>query len=243
MSVTCAMERADLKRKWPMLRFFFLVVLAALPTALVAAVQSDVPAQIEANAPAMDPAAPRASASITPLDRIQVTVFREPELSVEDVLVDESGRVLLPLVGTVSAAGKSTAELAAEITGKLRRFVRDPQVSVSVKQAASRRITVAGSVMQPGVYPLEGRTTLLQAVALARGPSQVASLDQTLVFRTVNGQRTAARFNLDSIARGKDQDPEVLSGDTVAIGSSKFKTAWRDIVLSLRSFNIFALVP
>ena len=102
---------------------------------------------------------------------------------------------------------------------------------------------MAGAVVQPGVYPLEGRTTLLQAVALAQGPSQVASLNQTLIFRTVNGQRTAARFNLDAISKGKDADPEILPGDTVAIGSSKFKTAWRDIVLTMRSFNIFNVIP
>lgn len=227
-----------------MLRFLLLLVLVAFPTMAVAAVDSDrVAAQVDATVPALDPSAPRPSASITPLDRLQVTVFREPELSVEDVLVDESGRVLLPLVGAVSAAGKSTEALAAEISSKLRRFVRDPQVSVSVKLAASRRVTVAGSVVQPGVYALEGRTTLLQAVALAQGPSQVASLDQTLIFRTVNGQRTAARFNLDAIARGKESDPEVLAGDTVAIGSSKFKTAWRDIMLTMRSFNIFNVIP
>jgi polysaccharide export outer membrane protein len=194
-------------------------------------------------APGLDAQAPRADANITPLDRLQVTVFREPDLSVEDVQVDEGGHVLLPLVGPMTAAGKSTATLAADIEGKLREFIREPQVSVSVKQAAVRRVTVAGSVVQPGVYPMEGRTTLLQAVALAQGPSQVASLDQTLIFRTVNGQRTAARFDLDKIAKGKDADPEVLAGDTIAIGSSKFKTAWRDIVLTMRSFNIFALVP
>ena len=192
---------------------------------------------------AVDPNAPRADAAITPLDRLQVKVFREPELSVEDLPVDEGGRIALPLVGSVMAAGKSPDVLANEISGKLAQYVRQPQVAVSVKQAASRRVTVTGSVMQPGVYPLEGRLTLLQAVALARGPSQVASLDETLIFRVRDGQRTAARFNLNAIARGKAPDPEVISGDTVAIGASGMKTAWRDVVLSLRSFNIFSLIP
>ena len=192
---------------------------------------------------AFDLTGPRADAAITPLDRLQVSVFREPELSVEDVPVDESGHIALPLVGTVMAAGKSTDVLAGEITSKLGQYLKRPEVSVLVKQAASRRVTVTGSVVQPGVYPLEGRLTLLQAVALARGPSQVASLDQALIFRLKNGQRTAARFNLDTIAKGKSPDPEVISGDTVAIGSSKMKTAWRDVVLSLRSFNIFSLIP
>lgn len=217
-----------------------LIASLASPAPLVAKPSAGEPSIV---APAFDSQAPRAPATITPLDRLQVSVFREPELSVEDVQVDEGGRVLLPLVGSMAAAGKSTEALSAEISEKLRQYIREPQVSVSVKQAAVRRVTVAGSVMEPGVYPMEGRTTLLQAVALAKGPSQVASLDQTIIFRTISGQRTAARFDLDKIARGKDADPEVLPGDTVAIGSSKLKTAWRDIVLTMRSFNIFALVP
>lgn len=227
-----------------MTRFILMALLLAVSLTQPDMVQAKEPTgQPTVVAPGIDLDAPRVGATITPLDRLQVTVFREPELSVEDVLVDESGRVLLPLVGPITAAGKSTEALATEITGKLRQYIRAPQVSVSVKQAASRRVTVAGSVVQPGVYPMEGRTTLLQAVALAQGPSQVASLDQTLIFRTVNGERTAARFNLDKIARGKDADPEVLPGDTIAIGSSKFKTAWRDFILTMRSFNIFTLVP
>ena len=191
----------------------------------------------------VDTNAVRPEASITPLDRLGVTVFREPDLSVAEVAVDESGKIVLPLVGGVTAAGKSTEQLSTEISQKLQRYLRSPQVAVTVKQAASRRVTVTGSVVQPGVYPLEGRLTLLQAVALARGPSQVASLDDTLIFRVRDGQRQAARFDLNAIAKGKAEDPEVISGDTIAIGASGFKTAWRDIVLSLRSFNIFSVIP
>jgi polysaccharide export outer membrane protein len=97
--------------------------------------------------------------------------------------------------------------------------------------------------MEPGVFPVEGRVTLLQAVALAKGPSQVADLDTTLIFRTQNGQKTVAKFDIGAIAKGKAEDPEVLPGDTIAIGSSGLKTAWRDILLTLRSFNVFAMVP
>ena len=191
----------------------------------------------------VDLTAPRATAPIAPLDRIGVTVFREPDLSVADAAVDESGRVILPLIGGVTAAGKSPEILSAEIANQLRKYLKNPQVAVTVKQAASRQVTVTGSVVQPGVFPLEGRMTLLQAVALARGPSPVASLDQALIFRVRDGKRVAARFNLDAIARGKAEDPEVISGDTVALGSSRFKTAWRDVVGGLRSFNIFSVIP
>jgi polysaccharide export outer membrane protein len=214
--------------------------IAAVPASgQVTPLGSPIGAPIQAG---VDTQAPRADAAITPLDKLSVTVFREPELSAEEVAVDEGGRIALPLIGAVTAAGKSTDVLSTEISGKLRQYIRNPQVAVSLKQAASRRVTITGSVMQPGVYPLEGRMTLLQAVALARGPSQVASLDQTLIFRTRDGVRQAARFNLDAIAKGKSEDPEVISGDTVALGSSKFKTAWRDVIGSIRSFNIFSVI-
>jgi polysaccharide biosynthesis/export protein len=192
---------------------------------------------------AVDTEAPNPDATITPLDHLDITVFREPDLSVQDVTVDESGHVALPLVGDINAAGKSTEIISAEIAKKLREYVKDPQVAVTLKQAASRQVTVTGSVTQPGVYPIQGRMTLMQAVALARGPSQVASLDQTFIFRTRNGQRSAARFNLDAIAKAKANDPEVISGDTISIGSSGLKTAWRDVLDTVRSFNIFRVLP
>jgi polysaccharide biosynthesis/export protein len=192
---------------------------------------------------AVDTTAPNPNSSIAPLDHLQVTVFREPEMSVEDALVDESGSLTLPIVGTVAAAGRSTASLSQEVAAKLGRYLKQPQVAVTLKQAASRRVTVAGSVMQPGVYPIEGRLTLLQAVALARGPAKVASLDQVFIFRIRNGQRNVARFNIAQIAKGKANDPEVISGDTVSVGSSGFKTAWRDVLDTVSSFSLWRIVP
>lgn len=192
---------------------------------------------------AIDTQAPRTDAAITPLDHLDVSVFREPDLSVEDVTVDESGHLELPLIGGIQAAGKSTDQLSSEITAKLREYVKSPQVAVTLKQAASRKVTVTGSVVQPGVYPIEGRLTLLQAVALARGPSQVASMNEAFIFRTRDGKRMAAKYNLGAIAEGKANDPEVISGDTVTLGSSSMKTAWRDILQTVNSFNIFRVLP
>jgi polysaccharide export outer membrane protein len=217
-----------------------LLALAAAPATVA---QVGASAGVPTSVPAVDPTAPRATAPIGPLDRLEIMVFREPELSVADAPVDESGRIMLPLIGEFSAAGKSTQTLATEISQRLRQYLQNPEVAVRVKQAASKRITVAGSVMEPGVFPVEGRVTLLQAVALAKGPSQVADLDTTLIFRTQNGQKTVAKFDIGAIAKGKAEDPEVLPGDTIAIGSSGLKTAWRDILLTLRSFNVFAMVP
>lgn len=218
-------------------------MLLAFAVAPATVAQVGASAGVPTSVPAVDSTAPRATAPIGPLDRLEVMVFREPELSVADVPVDESGRIMLPLAGEFSAAGKSTQTLATEISQRLRQYLQSPEVAVRVKQAASKRITVAGSVMEPGVFPVEGRVTLLQAVALARGPSQVADLDTTLIFRTLNGQKTVAKFDIGAIAKGKAEDPEVLPGDTIAVGSSGLKTAWRDILLTLRSFNVFAMVP
>ncbi|MGZ2411648.1 polysaccharide biosynthesis/export protein [Sphingomonas sp. F9_3S_D5_B_2] len=226
-----------------MLRISGLLLILSLAATAPASVGAQSVGPVQPISIPTDLTGPRADAAITPLDRLAISVFREPDLSAEDVPVDESGRIALPLIGSVMAAGKSTDVLALDIAAKLKAYVRQPEVAVLVKQAASRKVTVTGSVMQPGVYPLEGRLTLLQAVALARGPSQVAALDQALIFRIRDGQRVAARFNLDTIAKGKSPDPEVISGDTVAVGSSKTKTAWRDIVTSLHSFNIFNVIP
>lgn len=191
----------------------------------------------------VDTQAPVANAPIAPLDHLNITVFREPDLSEADVMVDESGHLALPLVGAVMAAGKTTTALSTEIAGKLKEYLTNPEVDVTLKQAATRQVTVTGSVVQPGVYPIDGRLTLLQAVALAKGPSQVASMNEAFIIRTHDGQRTAARFDLDAISKGKVNDPEVVPGDTVALGSSGLKTAWRDVLETVRSFNIFRVMP
>lgn len=216
-----------------------LAVNSSVPT--VSGAQSESPVQ-PMNL-AVDTTAPTPDSAIAPLDHVEVTVFREPDLSAADVTVDEGGHLVLPLVGGVEAAGKTTIQLSQLIAAKLKQYVRDPQVAVTLKQAASRKVTVAGSVVQPGVYPIDGRITLLQAVALARGPSQVADLDHTFIFRTRDGKRSVARFDLNAIAKGKANDPEVISGDTVSVGSSGFKTAWRDILQTVNSFSIWRMVP
>lgn len=218
-------------------------IIAALIGLGSAASSSEGASPIQPAMTGIDTQTPRADAPIVPLDHLSITVFREPDLSVEDVMVDETGHVDLPLVGPFMAAGKTANSLSADIASKLRQYLTQPEVAVALKQAAIRQVTVTGSVIQPGVYPIDGRVTLLQAVALARGPSQVASMNQAFIFRTSNGQRTAARFDLDAIAKGKQTDPEVVPGDTVTLGSSGFKTAWRDVLDTVRSFSIWRVLP
>ena len=145
-------------------------------------------ASVKVPVPAVDPTAPRATAPIGPLDRLEVMVFLGPGCPLRMRRSTRASRIMLPLAGEFSAAGKSAQMLSSRITQRLRQYLRNPEVAVRVKTAAAKRITVAGSVMEPGVFPVEGRVTLLQAIALAKGPSQVADLDTTLIFRTQNGQ-------------------------------------------------------
>lgn len=181
---------------------------------------------------------------IGPQDVIAITVFQEPDLTLKDVEVDAAGNILLPLIGSVRAAGMTSTDLAEEIAKRLNgRFLRDPQVSVLVQSSVSQKVTVEGSVNEAGVYEIKGRTTLIDALAMAKGPSRVAALGNVVIFRVINGQRMGALFNVTHIRRGEADDPEILGNDTIVVGLSGIKAAWRDVltaaplVSAFRPFN------
>jgi polysaccharide export outer membrane protein len=178
---------------------------------------------------------------IAPLDKIDITVFQVKDLTVEDIQVDSSGRILLPLIGTVMASGRTATELADDVANLLRgRFLQSPQVSVRVREAANQRVTVDGAVVQPGVYQITTSTTLLQAVAMARGPDKdYANLKRVLVFRTIDGTRQAAVFNLQDIRSGKADDPAILANDVIVVDGSNVKGAWREVLRSLPGLAFF----
>lgn len=177
---------------------------------------------------------------ISPLDVISVTVFREPDLTFKEIQVDASGKLLFPLIGSVDAAGKSATVLSRELAQRLdQRYLRDPQVSVVVVSSTSQRVTVEGSVTEPGVYELGGNATLLEALARAKSPTRTAALDQVVVFRRVDGKRTGAVFNLRKIRNGEAADPRILGGDVVVVGFSALKGAFRDFLQSAPLLGAF----
>ena len=177
---------------------------------------------------------------IGPYDTININVFQEPDLSLEGVQVDASGNLIFPLIGTVTAGGRTSAELAQEISDRLEtQYLVDPQVSVIVSSSVSQRVIVEGAVTQPGVFPITSRTTLLEAMALARGPTDVAALDEIVIFRDVDGQRQAAMFNLNHIRRGEAADPQVLGNDTIVVGLSNVKSIWQQTLRTLPVFGVF----
>lgn len=168
---------------------------------------------------------------IGPLDVLSINVFQEKDLTLDEVPVDASGDIIYPLIGRLHVAGRTSAQVSSEIASRLgERFLVNPQVSVLIKTAVSQKVTVDGQVNQAGVYPLQGETTLIQAVALAQGASDTAKLAQVIVFRQIGNERYAAKFNLADIRDGYAPDPRILGGDTVIVGQSRSKVLLRSVL-------------
>lgn len=166
---------------------------------------------------------------IGPFDKLVIDVFGIEELSNKEVQTDAGGRISFPLAGIVEAAGKTPAELEQLLEERLRGgFVRNPQVTVNLKETVSQVITVDGQVKEPGLYPVIGRMTLMRAVATAKGLGEFAKLEDVVVFRTVEGKKMAALYNLKAIRRGYYEDPEVYANDVVIVGESQAKRLFKD---------------
>lgn len=151
-------------------------------------------------------------------DVLQLFVWREAELT-REVTVRMDGVVTVPLLGDVSAAGRSPQQLAAHLQSMLARYLEAPNVTVSVSQANSARIYVLGMVSKPGVYPLTQPTTVLQALALAGGFKEFAKTGGIVIIREAEGSPSAIPVNYKGIEAGRDlaQNVLLLSGDTVVV--------------------------
>jgi len=158
-------------------------------------------------------------------DVLDVSVWRDPELS-RVMPVRPDGFISLPIVGDVAAAGRTPAELAGEIRQKLQPYVQEPRVTVLVREVNSARVYVTGEVAHPGAYPLRGRVSVLQAIALAGGFTDFANRDGILVVRKGNqaGQIPVRYSDLvtheekkDSQEQRLDPDVDLMPGDTVVV--------------------------
>lgn len=168
---------------------------------------------------------------IGPFDKLVIDVFGIKELSEKEVQTDASGRISFPLAGTVEAAGKTPAEVEEVLEERLRgAYVRDPQVTVNLKETVSQVVTVDGEVKEPGLYPVVGKLTLMRAVATAKGATEFAALSNVTVFRTVKGQKMAALYSLKAIRSGAYDDPEVFANDVIVVGDSQARRIFKDIL-------------
>ncbi|MBA2238441.1 MAG: polysaccharide export protein [Lysobacter sp.] len=197
--------------------------------------------------PAPDPAnlagadSPGAEYRIGPEDLLEISVYGLPDLS-RTVRVNAGGQISLPLAGSFQAGGKTVVELEKAVAGKLQEnYLQDPQVSVFVKEATSQRVTVEGAVRKPGIYPMTGSTTLLQAIAVAEGLDPLANPAGVVVFRTIDGQKMGAVFDIKAIRAGAMEDPRIYGNDIVVVDQSGPKTVLRRFIESVPALAIFAV--
>ena len=169
-------------------------------------------------------------ALIGPLDTIEVDAFGIPDLR-REMQVDASGRIAMPIAGTVDARGKTAAELAEAIEAALRaRYVRDPQVTVNIKSSVSQVVTIDGQVVEPGLYPVTNQMTLMRVVASAKGFSEFARQEDIVILRTVGDRRMAGLYNVAAIRRGAYEDPPIYANDVIIVGDSPQRRLFRDFV-------------
>ena len=151
-------------------------------------------------------------------DVLGIVFWREKDLSV-DVQVRPDGKITLPLMNDMQAAGLTPDRLREQITAAAGKYVEGPSVTVLVKTMNSRKVFITGQVLRPGQYPLTGPTTVVQLIALAGGLQEYADEDKILVMRTEGGRQAAYRFNYNDILRGRnlEQNIELKPGDTVIV--------------------------
>jgi len=176
---------------------------------------------------------------IGPLDKLTVTVFGVSDLTTNGQ-VDGAGTFAMPLIGQIPAMGSTTNELARKIEAALAgRYLQNPQVSVTVTEAVGQLVTVEGSVGKPGQYPVIGRTTLIRMIATAGGTSELASLHEAIVFRTVGGQRLVARYDIKAIRGARADDPEIFGNDVIVVGESAGRRLFKDILTVAPILGVF----
>jgi polysaccharide biosynthesis/export protein len=182
-----------------------------------------------------------AAYKIGPQDILDISVFKVPELS-KSAQVSERGTFSYPLVGDIVAVGKTPREVQDELTGLLRaKYLQNPDVTVFVKEFNSQRVTIDGAVKKPGVYPIQSGLSLQMAITLAQG-LDTASDDTIVVFRSVGGKRTAARFDISDIRSGEAEDPQLQAGDVVVAGTSALKKGFDNFLRALPVAGMFALL-
>jgi polysaccharide export outer membrane protein len=156
-----------------------------------------------------------------PEDELEIAVWHSVELS-KVVTVRPDGKISLPLIGDVSAMGKTTVQLSSDISAKLKEYKENPQVSIVVKEVNSYAFFVLGEVMKPGKYPLKTKTTLLQAITVASGFTPTAARSKIVVFRFAkDGQQVKIKASYDDIVLrdGGGQNLELKPGDQIVVPS------------------------
>ena len=218
----------------------FTIVTALLLTACAEGRGGPIPYNVALPAPDAPTVVPLETGyRIAPLDKLEIKVLKVNDLS-GDYNVDLAGNISMPLIGEVKAVNLTTADLDRELTSKLgEKYLENPDVSVGIKESTTRVVTVDGAVREPGAFPTIGTSSLMRAIAQAKGVTEDANPRRVAVFRTVNGQRQAAAFDLTAIRRGQMDDPKLYPGDIVVVDGSAIKEGFKRILASFPILSIF----
>jgi len=157
---------------------------------------------------------------IGPEDVLEITVWRNQDLS-KVVAVRPDGRISMPLIGDVTAVGRTPSQLTEEIVSRLKEFKENPSIAIVVKEVNSYTVFILGEVQKPGKYPLKSKTTLLQGITIAGGFTPTAARNKMVLFRFVdNGtgdERMKASYDDIVLRDGSRQNVELKPGDTVVV--------------------------
>lgn len=155
---------------------------------------------------------------IGPEDMLSIGVWKEPDFS-STVPVRPDGRISMPLLGDVEAAGRTPGQLAQDLTVKLKKYIDDPRVTVVVTAINSKRVYILGEVNHPGTMNLSPNMTVLQAISAAGGPTAYANTKKISILRTEQGKQVKYPFNYKEVVKGNDQAQNILlqSGDTIVV--------------------------
>lgn len=162
-------------------------------------------------------------------DVLQIEVFQTNTLN-RTVQIDSAGRISLPLVGTLVAAGKTVRTLEQEIkTAYGRSYLQNPDVTVFLKESVGQRVTVDGEVAKAGLYPVTSSATLLDILAQAGGFKEVADQKKVYVFRNVGNQKLVSNYNVADIRSGRLSNPRIYGGDVVFVFTSQNRVALNNL--------------
>jgi polysaccharide export outer membrane protein len=176
---------------------------------------------------------------VAPLDVLGVKVFGVEALN-GNYQVDQDGRIKMPLVGVIQAKGFTIFELATAIEARLSEgFLEKPEVSIQIVEEFGQQVTLEGAVEKPGMYPVRGDLTLMQAIAIGGGPSDEANPKRVIVFRTVEGKRTAGGFDLSEIRQGRAEDPRIYGNDIIVVDGSRVRSGYAEFLRTVPLLGVF----
>jgi polysaccharide biosynthesis/export protein len=170
-------------------------------------------------------AAPRATDPVVPPgyvigtdDVLSIVYWKDKDMS-SDAQVRPDGRIALPLINEVHAAGLTPEQLRLKLTEESKKYMEDANITVVVRQINSRKVFITGEVNKPGPYPLTAITTVMQLISMAGGLREYADSKKIVIMRTEEGKPVSVKFNYKDVVAGKnlEQNIQLKPGDTVVV--------------------------